>query len=437
MRNSRAVMAQRTWFIDDSASVENTGATVGSPVPAAERRRRMGPHPIWENGAYHIRYLATTAADSIDGECAGSSTVVYLHASDTDRVGVNPVAHTSSALDVLNTATNLPFAVTAGTLDAAASVSKRVRWTSGGAVHSHAWGTVNNSATKLRTTEFLIPVASFTAAPFVGPASTVAAPTNGDTFVVEDLRTITRLNIGLRASPASSPTGFRVVLDGISTTLSGGRDCGVYSDGSSVSTTGDLLYHSIRGCKVIALNDVGRKDVVGGYAPNPGLFYWAANMTIANSSIDHFTMQGDRPVGLIAQPFGSFNWLIGQIGMFDATTVNTCGIYIASSCQFRSSLPTVIYGSNNVGQPFVLQPEGALIVRGSTPVTPIVFSAPAAVGITTGGSVSRYSVPAYDTASDLWTEPRLMSIANLLLAVSSGGFGGVLNDPYTGARVIG
>ena len=437
MRNSRYWMSQRTWFIDDSASVENTGATSGSPVPAAERRRRMGPNPIWENGDYHIRYLATTPADAIEGECAGANTVIYCHAGAADRVGVSPVAHTSSALDVLNTATNTPFAVTAGTLTAAGAVNKRIRWTSGAAVNAHAWGTLAVSTNKLRLTEVLIPVASFAAAPFAIPAATVAAPANGDTFVVEDLRVITRLHIGLRAPPAGSSLGIRVVLDSISTTLSGGADCAVFSDGSNVTTlAGEIRSHTMRGCQLNILIDTGRKIIQGGH--HVGNFYMSANMAFGDSVLDHFTLQGDHFIGLTSGTGvgASSNWLIGQIGMFDATSVNSSGIYIAANCQFRASLPTVIYG-NTAGQPFVFSQLGALIVRGSTPVTPIVFSAPAPFGITTGGTVSRYEVPAYDPDSRAWTEPRLMSFANLLAAVTSGGFGGLMNDPYTGARMVG
>jgi hypothetical protein len=438
-------MGQRTWFIDDSANVENTGATSGSPVPSAERRRRMGTYPIWENGAYHIRYLATTAADVIEGECGGINTVVYLHSSDTDRVGVSPVAHTSSALDVLNTATNTPFAVTAGTLGAAAAIDKRIRWTNGPAAGSHAWGTVNNSATKLRTTEFLEPAASFNVAPFVAPTNdptAVAAPVSGNTFVVEDIRTVSRLRVTLRSSPGGPSGTTRIVLDGIATTIVNSSDCGIYSDGSAVSTAAGtaITYHYMYGCKVRFVADLGRKHIVGGYAPDGGgRREFVADLTGVNYSlIDHFTMQGDKPIGLAGSSLGPQSWAIGHIGMFDSVSPEASGIYIESLCRFApSTAATVIYGSNNTGQPFVMTQEGALIVQGSSPVTPIVFTVPAIIGITTGGLVSRHSVPAYDTASGLWTEPRLLSIANLLATVPSGGFGGVMKDPYTGARMIG
>jgi hypothetical protein len=442
MRNSRYWMGQHDWFIDDSASVENSGADSGHPIPEAERRRRMGTNPTWEaSTAYGLWYLNTTSSVVLEGRCLNDA-VVYVHGSATARQGASTIlSGTVTTGTMINTGSNVPYSIASASVPsswtASGAMDKRLRLTSGASAGAHAWVALDQGGAGhvARMTEFLTPVASFAASPFAVPASTNATFANGDTFIVEELRAITRMAIHLLGPPNSDQTTARVVLDSVSTTIAGAVDCGVYCDGSTISTSGDIHRLTLHGCQLITIADTGFKNISGGYATSVATSI-SNNAARSIALLDHFTLQGNRYLILVGNNAGVNGecWRVGQVGMFDMTSADSCGIYIATICRITGTF--LLYGSGNTAQPFVLTNQGALVSVGAV-TAPFTSTQPAAIGAGVAGHITRYSFPAYDPGADAWTTPRLASFANLGAAVSAGGFGNFINDPLTLAKGVG
>lgn len=453
---------QTTWVLDEAnssgtANDENDGLTATTPLASTvERRRRMGPKAQWSaSTAYHLRYISTATSDILEGQC-GTNVAIYLHASMNDREGVTPALYSGSATTVVTVApaTNIPWQINSAGLPvswtASGLIDKRVRLTSGANINALAWAALQDGVTpkNVQLSEFMTPVASFNVAPFVAPASTSNGPSNGDTFVVENLRTLTRLQIDLEGMPGNLVTATSVILDSLATTLTGNSNCAVYADGGAIQSNAPTSQaNSVRhNCQITgSINDVGPKSIIGGYLAS-------GSIQLKNDGglgggifgvITFFTFAvGGRYLYLAGSTTNSSSgitvskevWQLQRIGFFNTTTpsfyVGTTGV------RFGGSAAPLYYGSGNTSQFFGLAPS----VHGFVNVNyfdaanvPVVTADPAQFLLV--GTPVRTSCPALDTATNLFTADRVLSFTNLRTTVLGGGFSYSFTDPLTGAGV--
>jgi len=437
---------QTTWVVDELntstlASDENDGFTATTPLLTnAEFNRRTSVGTVWAaNTAYHYRFLsAPTTGVVLNGFCALNA-VWYVHGTMTDRAGVSTLySGTVDALDTLNPATNTPWAITSNGLAVnwAGLIDSRIRLTSGANINAYSWATLQDGVTakKARCAEFLTPVASFSVAPFVLPATTTAGPSVGDTFVVESLRVVPRLEVNLHIAPAGasnvSATASKCVLDSLSVTnLTLSPYCGIYCDGSQVGIS--IIrgaFTTLHQCKITSIGEDGLKSIIGGYN--------TTDLTLINNNgslsvITRFTVQGSRTLGF--QGDGAFSgfrtWDILQIGIFDSTV--GCLRCITASARTYWSSSSVLYGSGNA---FVFELFPNCLLLSSLPSSYAnLFIVPTTALIRIQVTPLRTSCPAFDQTTSLYTAPRLMSVANLQATVAAGGFANNFIDPVSGA----
>jgi len=443
-------MNQRDWVIDEANSTsvandENSCVDAEHPCrTAAERRRRMGSEAQWRaSTVYHLRYISTCAGDVIDGD-VGASTAIYLHASMTDRAGDLQFSGTFTAVTALDTATNVPWSSTSASIPVSWAtaglagvtlVDRRIRIASGTNINAVAHITKDLGgaapAAAARFSEFLTPVASFNVAPFANPGTATAGPSNGDTFVVEDLRTISTLNINARAlAAAASPP--RIVIDSIVTTMYGTSNVAVYADGSQVVTAASPTFtgnYTLHQCKLSGNVDFGFKNVVGGYVTVNGV-YALQNDSGSTGTIDRVSLgkaNSEIQVGGTFGPSGGLVWNITQVGMFD---LSFSGLIIKDQGARLSS--AVIYGSGNLGPPIQLQ--GRSMLQRTSLTAPISFVG-TAFCVVGQSPFTRTSIPVLDESGNppVWTAPRECSLTNIAATVAAGGLGINWMDPQSGA----
>ena len=434
-------MTQTTWVMSSSGNDENTGLDAANALLTdEERRRRMGSNgQFLANTAYHLRYLTDGYLSRVEG-FKGTNTVIYIHASMNDGEGDLFFSGTATTVTALNPATNTRLQVTSASVPVSWTASnlllKRLRMTSGAAIGAHAWvikdqgGAAPNATAAL--TEMLIPAASLNAAPFVLPAATVTNPGNGDTFVVEGLRSVPEISVELRNQPNASPIVTTVILDSLNGLVARSDNTKVYAYGCQVSSQGQIISATYRDCRIDALfDDGGLKSIQGGFA-NGGLTF-VANGSLGQSIIDHFTFQGSQ--FLILAGTSGVNgelWRMGQIGIYDnSATIST--IYAKGVVRLGATPATVLYGSGNAGAFFVFQPQGVILTAKnflSTQTVTTTFASQFVEG--DGGTLSVTALPAFDPATSLYTAPRTMTFANFDLSVAAGGFGYKINSPYSG-----
>jgi hypothetical protein len=439
-------MDQTEWVIDElnstgMANDENRGISDTQPLrTAAERQRRMGADAKWRaSTAYHIRYLSTCAAEVIEGDLENSNTTIYLHGSMTDRAGDMLFSGTATTVQALNTATNLANEIVSASIPASwatagpggtSLVAKRIRMTSGASIHAISWIVLDQGGAapnaRARCAEFLTPVASFNAAPFVAPATNTAVIANGDTFVVEDLRTITRLSIRLR-NPIGLPTSSRVVLDSVVPNITEAPYIGVYSDGCQVNTAQGSVFalHNMHQCKLMTISDGSPKSVIGGYAPSGVTL---ANRGTSSTSFTRWTIQGSQVVTLGAgNTEGGIAFIVGQVGIFDTSAPPILFAGIGNRIQ-----STVLYGSGNTSQILRFM-QGARIILTSFSSTPVVTTATPHVQLY--ATTPRTAAPALDesVSPPVWTALRDLTFTTMMQTVAAGGFGPIWTDPVSGA----
>lgn len=440
-------MDQTEWVIDELnttglASDENSGATATRPLrTAAERWRRMGPSPRWKaSTAYHIRHLSTCAAEAIDGETADTNTTIYIHGSMTDRAGDQVFAGTATTVQALDTANNLANEIVSASIPVSwatagsggtSLVARRIRMTSGASINAISWivldmgGAAPNA--RARCAEFLTPVASFNVAPFVAPAATTAVIANGDTFVVEDLRTITRLSVTLR-NTAGIPSNSRVILDSVAINLRESPYVGIYSDGCQITSTaasGAFANHIMHSCRLGTISDPSAKSIVGGYAPSGVTL---DNRATAGTSFTRWTIQGAQVVTLGGgSTNGGLAFIVGQVGIFDTSAPPLLFAGYGNRIQ-----NTVLYGSGNTSQILRFM-QGARIVLTSFTSTPVVTSASTHVQLY--ATTPRTAAPALDESggTPVWTALRNLTFTTMMQTIAAGGFGPIWTDPVSGA----
>jgi len=435
--------ANKTVFVDELntstfANDENDGLTNITPLlNDDERRRRWGPAFIYQPSVdYHVRVISTATDILIEGFFSlGSS--CYVHASTNDREGVTPPLYsgTISAFDTLNTApiaAAIPYAIRSDGLAVnwAGLIDKRGRVTSGANINTLFWATLQDAVTpkKARITETIAPVASFTAVPFVAPASTQTPPAVADTFVIEDLRTVTRLEVTAAAMPGASPTSARVICDSLLiSSLILSPHCGIYLDGCQVTTSfvrgSFTTYHQ---CKPLSISDDGLKSIIGGYSTTS---LTLINNCVSNCLITNWTVQGARSLMFS----GSGNqgspdtWRPNQIGFFD--TITPTLNYFGQGVRLNAS--TLLYGAGNTSTIIALVQNAVGIVQQGIWAQPVLPAASAFVTLAVGPA--RTSCEAHDQITGLQTAPILMSQTNMGLAVAAGGLDYTFIDPVSGA----
>jgi len=432
---------QTDWFFDELnssglASNENDGSTALTPIlNLGEFNNRHNSNTIWRsNTAYHFRFISNPTSTYIINGFFGINTVWYFQ-NITDRTGILPALYSGvvDVLDTLNPATNIPWAITSNGLAVnwTGLIDKRIRLTSGASINAYSWPTLQTATPKkARCAEFLIPVASFAVSPFVGPATTTAGPTVGDTFVVEDLRTIPRIEINLHSAPGNNPSTSKVVIESLAvTTLVLSPSCGLYIDGSQVGTNivrgAATSYHQ---CKITGLLDDGIKNIIGGYNTTVLVLI---NHLATVSTITRFTIQGDRNLDFVGGGCANSQnaWDFTQIGIFDSTAAPLR--FINRNANWNSA--SLLYGSGNVGSLFSITPNS--IVLSSVGSYAGLTVVPGVSLIRTDTTPVRTSVPAFDQTTGLYTAPRLLSAANLQATVVAGGFNYNYTDPVSGGGI--
>lgn len=449
---SPEVMLQTEWHFASTGSNEATGLP-GSPLlTTSERRRRMGPYAIWRaNTAYHIRYLSEGYADVIDGY-RSSNAVVYCHASVNDFEGISPPLYSGvvDARDLLNTATGQPYTITSNGLPtswtASGLIDARIRLTSGASVKALSSAFFQDAVTpkKAWCDEFLTGAASLSVAPFVAPGATQAAPAVNDTFVVESLRTVARLEIRLINPPDAQITATGCVLDSLLvTTLIASEESGVYAYGCRINGTPigwNPAFESFRSTifGTFALSDLGLKSIVGGHIASGSLVL--VNNTPSNSNtITNFTLNGTTTLFLGGSGNGTSpdTWRPGQIGCHNRPAANSPFLFCGNGC--RLAAVWVPYGLNNAA-PLIKVEQNCVGIAQAGSWTPgcdgYQTTSPNVWQPVLDYPTARTSIPAFDLATSLYTAPRLLSKANMQASVAAGGFDYVAVDPFTGAGFV-
>jgi hypothetical protein len=433
-------MLQTEWCVSSTGNDENTGLDAANALlTTEERRRRMGISAQWQaSTAYHLRYLSDGYSDLIEGY-RGTNAVVYCHANTVNGVGASTLySGTVDATDALNTATGQPYTITSNGIPVSWAASNlisvaRLRLTSGTLAVSAADFQDTITPKKAWCDEFLLPVASLNAAPFVSPAATQAPPVVNDTFVVEAWRQMTRMHVNLKGSPGSATTSIGVVLDGLQVgSVSGGESCGIFHYNCRNATSfGKGSFYSFRCCvfAALSLNDISLKSIIGGHAVGSVVL---VNEDPTNSTVSNFTLPAPTTI-LTFGGAGSQNspdtWRPGQIGAHNHTTVTTPPFVIFCN-GVRLGSGWIAYGLANTAPLFSIMHNSVLIAQNGTYSSTSGYqtSATNIMGVY-NGVVFLSSAPAYDPATGLYTAPRLLSRANLEATVAAGGFNYIVSVP--------
>lgn len=438
-------MGQTDWFIDDAGSREATGADAGHPIPEIERRFRMGATPEWNDTAtgYHLRYLTDTATVVIQGRRDPAS-VIFIHGSATNGAGQSTTySGNIDALTTLNRLTNTPWEITSNAIPtswtASSLVNGRIRRVSDGMT---GWAIKDLGTKKARCSEFCAP-ATFTVGGFTGaPGTAIGTPVAADAFVVERLTKINKLYIHVPPSQRTTNLFNGVIVDSIDV-----GSQGLFSSaGDYVSLIACLVQFGLgaggflstaflNGCRI---NQVftpiggGGIGITGGYTSAALLL----NPTVGSSSLRRFMVQGGALnfCGVGGNDVGG--WL-AQIGLGAFDCASAFNIFGQQGICLNSSLGAALWGSGNTSS-VSIRAGGSMMVDG--PVAQAThFPIAATNDVAMGG---KFSVPAFDSTTCLYTPPRTLTWPHICTEQSAGGFcqnGSPNNpfivDPLTGAAI--
>lgn len=429
-------MLQKTWVLASTGADENDGLTLATALLTdEERQRRWGPAPLWDgSSAYHIRLLSDNYTVLLKaGACQANSTL-YIHASMTDRngTGIGAFAGAATTVTALNTAANTAPQIVSATVPvswtASGLIGKRLRLTSGANINALSWVQFDLGgaapAAQGQLTEFITPVASFTTAPFSKPAVATAAPANGDTFIVENLRIcniVCDIQPGpsVLVSPDNAGGNVKVVLDSLSATLSGNAFCAFYADGCEIATVttfsgGVEWLHNIKFASA-GVMDRGRKVIEGGFSSSDQTLL---SPSLSGGDVNRVIFRGGR-LRLVGSGGYGGCWRIRQLGLFGilSSTASGCLVIADSGCNVTST--TVLWGSGNTTSQITL--NGGAILLNNAVLTAAQFPI-ASTAVFMSLAATKTTSAAWDVATNLFTASRALSLANLLALVSGGGF---------------
>ncbi len=435
-------MSQKSWFIDSvNGSDGQNGLTAQTAIKTdAERQRRMGSFPVWNAGAYHIRYLNDLPLSDpviLTGRRT-SQTTIFLHGSTIDGHG-KAILYTVAADAVVinfNRATNIPVQVASAGLPvswtASGLIGQRMRRTNGTAVLT--WPVKDLGAKNARCC-IALDTAPFTV-PF-NPATAQTALVNGDTFVVESLVKIPNfscdiissddisvntpgvngivvesLDVGNAALAIEQAQGVLVFVGCIlsppsyaSKGISGGADIvscritrSVTSPAPSPATFGD------------AVN--GKSIIINGGYSDVDLLFGRARI----NPKDDFMGQG------ITITFNATLLILQNVQMFDSP--GSPFIFIGAGTYLFVGGST-LWGSGNTTASLDLTVPG-IILKTEATFTFSIVSGVADIRIC--GRTTEWS---FDDAvgAFIGAGKRTMSFANFIAATGAGGFGGHLISP--------
>lgn len=421
-------MGQTNWFIDNAGSRENSGADSGHPIPELERMFRMGPRPDWSANEYHIRYLTDTSSVILTGVQRPNCSI-FVHGSATDGQGQTTLySGTANTLVAQNTAINTPYQITSTGLasgwTADGLLNKRIRMTSGAALGGKSWSLKDLTGKNARCNDFT-EKGTYTA-PFTTPFNAVT-PAQNDTFVVEKLTQLSSVVIDIEGHPTTAG-GRGFIFESVDLGANyfyGGGNVAVNLDGCSfTNATGNVSG------TLSTLTSSG--GFFGGTSWNPprcvrlelwgccsvaGQLFLGALGTIG---VSRLILQGG--CANFTCPQGNDNGanISTHIGAFDNAarpSINVKG----GTLDFANP-GVVFWGSGNSTASLHVRPGGQFLFQNlglTSSNFPITTSAVSDVIL---GRSNRTSIEAFDSRLGIYTPARLLSWANLLLEIDSGGF---------------
>jgi hypothetical protein len=456
-------MAQLVWVVDViNGSDEKSGVNLANAIKTdAERQRRMGPDPLWNGGAYHIRYINDLPVTDPVRLCGrrDRNSCIYLHGSMTDGQGqtiAGGSAHdtlysgTITALTTLDnstagathswelTSSGIPSSWTASSL-----VDMRIRLTSGASLGANSFAIKDLGTKKARCSEFMAKY-TYTQPTVLALPAPKAPPTNGDTFVVERLTYIPNFETNMNSvDDAGVNTGYVGVMceslsfgiPGNSTAYGGdivlndgGDDYIVFDSCRTMllggGTGGSFIFVSCGFYQFIFNGDWTIMNIYGGYADK--FATGATNFNLYGGTYifvtSNFIFQADASFAF--QPVMRGFLQIEDWAVFDNAT---------QSC-FRV---TGGHGINLVGKYWGTGNSG--VALSFFPGTQASYNTNFRLNISCAipefnfqfAGAFRTTIPAFDRVNNVWTSERSTSYANLIASVATGGFSDSMWDPVT------
>jgi len=437
--SSAAGVAQLNWFIDPvNGNDSNNGLTAATALKTdAERQRRMGTYPLWNAGAYHLRYLNDLPATDtfVLAGRRESNSQIFVHGSAVDHQGKATLfTGTIDVLGTLNraTGTNESWLITASALPvswtASGLINSRLRLTSGtpGAIS----GVMKDlTAKQARVCQFRAPV-SYTVP--VNPTSYFfnSTPVAGNTFVVESLVQIPTVLITIDAADTFAVNlGAPVIFDSLA-----------LGSGDMMFKCSDVIVFD--GCVYTMFDLMGQSNelLLSGSIAVTGCFIGASHAVCALaagfSAVDVLTETGSQQV-IVDSDFmvqggaflvnGNVSWAHGAV--FDSSRE---GINISAFGTFHGTTQAgtfFCWGKGNTGVGLRVGERYADYISGQV----------AGFTITgTGGDFSVRNVTSirpFDDATGAYAAAAATTWANLA-AATPGGFGGNVNDPIGGGQLV-
>ncbi len=448
-------MQQLTWVIDSSAgNDENSGVDLANAIKTDdERRRRMGTRPYW-SGEYHLRYVSDIDYVLLSGHVMPTS-IVFLHGSMTSGQGAATLlSATADTLIAQNPGVaNTPYQVTANAIPVSwtasgysatgvtPTVTVRCRLTSGN-TNIVFWPLRDLGSKTARCTD-TIQATTFTAAG-LGSTNldglTYPAIAQGNTFVIERLTQIGTLVSEITNSMTAQSFGEQSPVVVFESLKIGKRD-------STIGRTRihGRAVHVFYGCELHAAENPA----------NSRVFLLGCTVLDSNTALKNSVYHAGGSFGTMTHNFvragdngmGVDNWMIQggslllqqqaqicRLGIFDSPTPALQTVAPSSHVSFflANAQGPNLWGSGNTTFPVWL-------VAGSH----VTYPAGLGAGFTiTGGGATDIAFPganptgktavrAFNDTIGLYTEPRNLTWANVLAAVTSGGFGGHVYDPAT------
>lgn len=444
-------MQQLLWTVDSVAGNDENIGSAGAPIKTdAERQRRMGPAPLWNGGAYHVRWVNDVPATDpvrVVGTRARNSNI-FLHGSATDGQGQSILFNGSitalTALDNSTAGATHAWHLTAGALSvswtASSLMNHRIRMTSGVSLGAKSFAIKDLGSKQARCDEFLIK--NTYTFPFNFQLNTKAPPSNGDTFVVERLTSIASFfwhiedvddgglnttfvqgcveSLALGVDSAGNVLGdFNVIVGGDDILCFDGCMCVWFGAGYGgtlfFGSTGIYGQMQPGAWQNVALSG---GHYLGSVPPNLGLN--AANLFLELQNNFIFQLSGGT---FRVQCFCQFF----DVGIFDSTaSMRLQGTRV----EFLGK----VWGTGNAGRIAEFDPAARALFS-SNAAFPISVGTTPEFGFIFAGT-TRTSIPAFDVATNTYTADRTATVTHLTATIAAGGFNNSMADPVSGGALV-